>query len=128
MTVLTRLDRWYVPTHQSFSCFLWDIQVRCDLVWAPTSSDHQPVVLTIEPVEGERGHDRHTIREDLIFEPGMQKKIIELTEAAYKGQATKVKKWCKAMCKFSLHYSCCAHVRSWVMLVVARRAALIRQV
>ena len=31
-------------------------------------------------------------------------------------------------CKFSLHYSCCAHVRSWVMLVVARRAAFNRQV
>ena len=98
-TVLTRLDRWYVPTHQSFSGFLWDIQVRCDLVWAPTSSDHQPVVLTIEPVEGERGHDRPTIREDLIFEPDMQKRIVELTEDAYKGQATKVKKWCKAMSK-----------------------------
>ena len=50
-------------------------------------------------MEGERGHDRPTIREDLIFEPDVQKRIVELTEDAYKGQASKVKKWCKAMSK-----------------------------
>ena len=67
------------------------------LVWAPESSDHQPVVLTVEPVEGERGRDRESIREDLIFEPRVQRRLMEITKAAYEGASSKVKKWGKAM-------------------------------
>jgi hypothetical protein len=96
-TVMTRLDRWYLPTHSKFSDFLWDIHVKNDLVWAPESSDHQPVVLTIEPVEGERGRDRESIREDLIFEPRVQRRVMEITRAAYEGASSRVKKWGRAM-------------------------------
>ena len=96
-TIMSRLDRWYLPTHSDFADYLWDIHVRNDLVWSPTGSDHQPVLLTIEPAVGEKGRERPSIREDIIFEARVQARIINLTEEAYQGSKSKVKKWAKAM-------------------------------
>ena len=58
MKVMTRLDRWYIPCHEKFEKFLWDINVRPDLVWQAVPGDHLPVILTVEPMKGERGHQR----------------------------------------------------------------------
>jgi len=95
--VITRIDRWYIPTDPALANYLWDIHPRNDLVLVGKPKDHLPVVLTIEPVEGERGHERETIREELCFNPWKQNKLKELTVIAYKGQGSKVNKWTRAM-------------------------------
>ena len=96
-TVITRIDRWYLPTGPAHANYLWDIHPRNDLVISTTVKDHLPLVLTIEPVEGERGHERSTIREDLCCNPWIQGKIKEITLVAHQGNGPKVNKWCKAM-------------------------------
>ena len=95
--VITRLDRWYIPTDTDFADFLWDIHVRNDLVWSEENSDHQPVLLTVEPIEGERGHDRETIREDLVYLPTVQAQLLILLEKAYDNNKSIANKWSRAM-------------------------------
>ena len=94
--VATRLDRFYLPTHADFDSTLWDIHVCPTLVWSKENSDHLPVVLTIEPSVGERGHERETIREELVFKPDIQEKILAALSKAYEGTSSLNKKWSRA--------------------------------
>ena len=94
--VATRLDRFYLPTHADFDSTLWDIHVCPTLVWSKENSDHLPVVLTIEPSVGERGHERETIREELVFKPDIQEKILAALSKAYEGASSLNKKWSRA--------------------------------
>ena len=93
----TRLDRWYIPQDSAHSSFLWNIYVRNDLVWSTENSDHKPVILIIEPVEGERGNHRPNIREDLLYTDTLREEIMKITDTAYEGPAKPYKKWEKAM-------------------------------
>ena len=82
--VMTRLDRWYIPSHEKFDTYLWDINVRPDLVWSEVPSDHLPVILTVEPMKGERGHQRANLREDLLLQTYHQKKCRSILHDNYK--------------------------------------------
>ena len=103
-TVYTRIDRWYVPQISEFADFQWDINIRTDFVWSPTCSDHQPLLLTIEPIEGERGKDRRTIREDLCYKQDIQNNIIRILDNTYEGSNKKnYSKWTLAMNKIATY-------------------------
>ena len=81
--VITRLDRFYIPTDEAHEDLLPSFQVRWDVVWSKEPRDHAAIVLTLESADGEAGHERHTIREEITAEAKVQEELIRLTEAAY---------------------------------------------
>ena len=87
-TCLTRLDRWYVPVD---SDVLFNIQVKDDLRY----SDHLPVILELDWAVGERGHERRTIREDLMYDPVVLSKVRSLIIEVYAGRGNREHKWAK---------------------------------
>ena len=112
-TCATRLDRWYVPLAESFEEILWTIDVRSDLVFKSSELDHLAVVLTLETPDGDAGHERQLIREDLLKEIAVQDKVVSLTEEAYKKGGSESTKWDRAHCA----------LRSYLLnLTAARRA------
>ena len=92
--VATRLDRFYVPTGDEHDTTLWTIETQDDLVWKFTPTDHLAVTLTIEDTQGERGHDRPSIRESIIARPEVQATITKIVNEAYKkSKLTEGEKW-----------------------------------
>ena len=94
---MTRLDRWYILSHEKIDTYMWHINVRPDLVWSEVPSDHLPVILTVEPMKGERGHQRANLREDLLLQTYHQKKCRSILHDNYKNNPdstkTRVQKW-----------------------------------
>ena len=56
----------YVPESEAMLGLLWTVSKRDDLLIKAAGSDHSSVVLAIDTPEGERGHERKLIREDLM--------------------------------------------------------------
>ena len=81
----TRIDRFYVPTHDDYDSVQWTIVRGSELVWKDTPSDHIPIILTVENTEGELGKERETIREDLCDQVEIQEKIIQILRDTYAG-------------------------------------------
>ena len=81
----TRLDRFYVPTHTDYDSVQWTIALGSELVWKDKTSDHIPIILTVENTEGELGKERETIREDLCDQVAIQEKIIQILQDTYTG-------------------------------------------
>ena len=94
----TRIDRFLIPTSSKYDDVLFNIHVRDDLVWVKDStSDHKTLILDIETTQGEKGHSRPTIREDLVFQPKIQSKIMLIVNDTYKKGGSESKKWMNAM-------------------------------
>ena len=91
-TCLTRLDRWYVPTE---SDALYNVKVFDDFRFKKVASDHLPVLLEVDWAEGERGHDRQTIREDLMLDPIVRNVIVKIIVEVYLGAGNQFHKWDK---------------------------------
>ena len=72
----TRLDRFYIPSHKDFEDYQWNFEVTNEFIFKPTNSDHYGVILEMDPCTGELGHDRRTIREDLVKDREIQVKMI----------------------------------------------------
>ena len=96
-TTATRLDRWLVPLHADFDGHRWNIMTQPKWIWSKENKDHMPVLLRVECGEGQRGQDRENVREDLVFLPNVQVRIIECLDKAYEGQSPHWKKWERAM-------------------------------
>jgi hypothetical protein len=79
--------------------------------------DHKPVQLTIETPEGEDGHQRHTINEDMILEPQIQSHITRLVDDAYEKSGNQTKKWERAH----------ASVRDFLLKETAKRKKVNRK-
>jgi hypothetical protein len=94
--ISTRLDRWYVPLNESVANILWSVKVSDDLVFKDCPSDHYIVTLEMEISQGERGHARKTIREDLIARPAIQNRIMTLVADAYKMGGSLEDKWTRS--------------------------------
>ena len=95
--ISTRLDRWYTPSTNDFSDILWSFTLINNFIFKSTASDHMGVILTIDAQQGDLGHDRQTIREDLIMDREIQQHILACLKEAYKGHGSAAKKWGTAM-------------------------------
>ena len=93
----TRLDRWYVPTHDDVAYILWDVSVADDLVWKDCPSDHYVVILNMEITQGERGHERKTVREDLIQSTDVQRQVMDAVNESYRLPGSLEDKWTRGM-------------------------------
>ena len=93
----TCLDRWYVPSTHDFDNILWSFDITNTFIFKNTPSDHLGVMLTIDAQQGEMGHDRRTIREDLVMEWEVQKSILAILKQSYRGHGTNTHKWETAM-------------------------------
>ena len=93
---MTRLDRWYVPVSERAAHMLWNVKVDDTLVWKDCPSDHLVVILDIEISVGEQGHERRTIREDLIARPSTQDLIQRTVTHAYSMGGNMEDKWTRA--------------------------------
>jgi hypothetical protein len=93
---MTRLDRWYVPVSDRAAHMLWNVKVSDTLIWKNCPSDHLVVTLDIEISVGEQGHERRTIREDLISKPETQALIFETVTKAYDMGGDVEAKWTRA--------------------------------
>ena len=109
--VITRLDRFYIPTDEAHEDLLPSFQVRWDVVWSKEPRDHAAIVLTLESADGEAGHERHTIREEITAEAKVQEEQVRLTEAAYAKGGKEWQKWERAH----------AAMRSYLLDETARR-------
>ena len=89
-TCLTRLDRWYVPIE---SDALYNVKVLDDFRFKKTASDHLPVLLEMDWAEGERGHDRRNIREDLMLDPVVRNAVVKIIVEVYLGTGNQFHKW-----------------------------------
>ena len=96
--VMTRLDRFYIPTNDRHDDLLPSFTVRWDILWSKETRDHAAIILDLEDAVGEAGHARHTIREDITSEYTVQEKIKELTDAAYDKGGKEWQKWERAEC------------------------------
>ena len=92
----TRLDRWYVPLDESLDHVLYTVHTRSDWVFKDSELDHKAVLLTIETPDGEAGHERHQIREDLLMEPLVQSAVLRLAQEAYAKGGSEGAKWERA--------------------------------
>jgi len=81
----TRLDRHYVPTHDSFNDIQWTISTHPELVFQKTESDHWAIILELENTTGEMGHDRKLIKESLVFKEYIQDEIIRISKKEHNG-------------------------------------------
>ena len=88
--VSSRIDRWYIPDDDSL---LWTFEVDNTFIFKSTSSDHSAVIAIADNQNGELGHDRKTINENLIQNRNIQQAIIKITEEAFKGNMDIDKKW-----------------------------------
>ena len=95
-SISTRLDRWYVPMQDDMAHVLWSVSVNDHLTWKDKPSDHLPVVLSMEPADGERGHERKTIREDLVESADTQELIRRTVTEAYDMGGSSAVKWVRA--------------------------------
>ena len=59
------------------------------------ASDHLPVIIEIDWAEGERGHDRKNIREDLMLDPCIRNKVARIIIDVYLGKGNQFHKWDK---------------------------------
>ena len=91
--VLTRLDRFYVPTNEKHEDLLLSFQLRWDVLWSKTARDHATIIMDLNDATGEAGHQRHTVREDITAEPGVQSKLEELMDTAYDKGGKEWEKW-----------------------------------
>ena len=91
--VVTRLDRFYIPTTEAFEDLLPSLRVQWDVVWSDEARDHAAIVMDLENAVGELGHERPTIREDLAKEPGVQDQIIKVVDEAYGKGGSETAKW-----------------------------------
>jgi hypothetical protein len=90
---LTRIDKFYTPTAHPHDGLLWSLETRDSLIWSKETKDHIPIRLTIDTKTGEGGHERKTIRENLILEPHIQQEVAKLVRKAYRGAASLNAKW-----------------------------------
>ena len=111
--IATRLDRWYVPLHKDFEDLLYTIETRSDLLFKKEGLDHKTVSLTVETPDGEAGHQRHTIREDLMMESWHQDEVARLTEEAYNKGGRQSVRWDRAH----------AAIRDFLLKETAKRRA-----
>jgi hypothetical protein len=96
-TIATRLDRWYAPMNKKeYEDILWSVDTRSEIVPKRATLDHKPLLLLIETKEGEAGHERHTVNEQIALEPGIQTKLDELFRAAYAKGGNERTKWERA--------------------------------
>ena len=112
--VCSRLDRWYIPTSEAHEDLLPTLSVRWDILWSAEARDHATIVLDLDDAQGEAGHQRHTIREDIVSEPRIQTELIKLTNAAYDKGGSERKKWeraHKAMRHFLLNETAARRVK-----------------
>ena len=93
----TRLDRWYVPSKGKMGEHLWTYDTTNTFIFKKNSSDHLGVTLHMENQVGELGHDRVTIRENLIAEREVQDQIIKLLNESYQKNGNNTTKWTRAM-------------------------------
>jgi hypothetical protein len=94
--VVTRLDRFYIPTNDAHEDLLPSFHLRWDLIWKKETRDHAAIILDLEDAVGEAGHQRHTIREDLADENAVQQTITKLVEDAYLKGGKEWQKWERA--------------------------------
>ena len=94
--VVTRLDRFYIPTNDAHEDLLPSFHLRWDLIWKKETRDHAAIILDLEDAVGEAGHQRHTIREDLADEHAVQQTITKLVEEAYEKEGKEWQKWERA--------------------------------
>ena len=92
--VITRLDRFYIPTDEAHEDLLPSLTLRWDILWSKVMRDHAAVVLDLDDCSGEAGHQRHTIRETITSEAPVQKEITRLVNEAYGNKENK-KEWQK---------------------------------
>ena len=59
---------------------IWSAGVDDALVWSKQPKDHSAVFLPCEFAEGDFGHERATIREDLMFEDNIQERVADIVE------------------------------------------------
>ena len=59
----SRIDRWYTPKRDDL---LYTVEVLNTFVFKKQSSDHSAVLLRIESQQGKLGHDRVSLRNDLM--------------------------------------------------------------
>jgi len=87
----TRIDRFYLPEVDGGR---WTVKVKDDLVWDDRPKDHRLVIAIYETIQvNKRGHDRQTVREELMLESEIQNGIIEIIGAAVRenrGQASTI--------------------------------------
>ena len=90
---LTRIDKFYTPTAHPHDGLLWSLETMDRLIWSRETKDHIPIRLTIDTKTGEGGHERKTIRENLILEPQIQQEVAKIVKKAYRGAASLNAKW-----------------------------------
>ena len=93
----TRIDRWYTPTTGSLKDMLWEFAVTNQFTFKKKASDHYGVILTMENQNGELGHDRQTIREELILDREIQEGILAVARRAYAQLGSNAKRWSRMM-------------------------------
>ena len=86
----SRIDRWYTPTRDDL---LYTVEVLNTFVFKKQSSDHSAVLLKIESQQGKLGHDRISLRNDLMEEEEIQLKVLEAYKSAWRTQGAPEKKW-----------------------------------
>jgi len=107
----TRIDRWFIPTTSNYDHTLWTFELTNTFLFKRTASDHSGVLLTIDKQRGELGHDRRTVREDLLLDRDIQTHILALLKTAYKGNKSNANKWVDANNK----------IRDYLMSETAKR-------
>ena len=76
------------------------MEIRPDIVWSDTPSDHFPILLQYETPTGDRGCERELVDENLLLNYEVREKIRDLTRKAYgegRRNERKAKKWSRAM-------------------------------
>jgi len=53
--VLTRLDRFYVPTNEEHEDLLLSFQLRWDVLWTKKARDHATIIMDLDNATGEAG-------------------------------------------------------------------------
>ena len=74
---------------------MYNIKVVDNLRFKKKASDHLPVIIEIDWAEGERGHDRKNIREDLMLDPNIRNMIARIIIDVYLGKGDQFHKWDK---------------------------------
>ena len=80
----------YTPTRDDL---LYTVEVLNTFVFKKQSSDHSAVLLKIESQQGKLGHDRISLRNDLMEEEEIQLKVLEAYKSAWRTQGSPEKKW-----------------------------------
>ena len=107
----TRIDRWYTPTTGGMKDMLLEFGITNQFCFKKQASDHYGVWVTVENQHGKLGHDRQTIREDLVMERAVQEGILQAARKEFNAVGSAAKKWTRAM----------GGVRDYLMSETAKR-------